>query len=92
MRGEIRLVADTMKVGDTLPILVALFMIFVLWQVATALFGVPDYILPKPLDIGVAMWDRAPLILDALRVSGAEAVAGSSLGLWEAWRWPSCWS
>ena len=38
-----------MKLGDTFPILVALFVILVLWQGATALFGVPDLYLAATL-------------------------------------------
>jgi ABC-type nitrate/sulfonate/bicarbonate transport system permease component len=80
MRQQIRLVANTKKLGDTFPILVALFVILVLWQGATALFGVPDYILPRPFDIAEAMLDRRAVILDALRISGAEAIAGFLIG------------
>jgi ABC-type nitrate/sulfonate/bicarbonate transport system permease component len=69
-----------MRLGDQLAIIVALVVLFGLWQCVTALLGVPDYVLPRPFDIARAMIDRSGLIADALRISGAETVAGFVIG------------
>jgi NitT/TauT family transport system permease protein len=69
-----------MKFGDRLAIVVTLLVLFGGWQDLTMLFGVPDYVLPRPFDIAGAMIERGPLIADALRISGAETVAGFLIG------------
>jgi NitT/TauT family transport system permease protein len=69
-----------MKFGNRLAIIIALLVLFGAWQGGTVLLGVPDYVLPRPLDIVGAMIDRRALIADALRISGTETIVGFLIG------------
>jgi ABC-type nitrate/sulfonate/bicarbonate transport system permease component len=73
-------VASGLKLSDRLAVVIALAVLFTCWQVAIMLFGVPDYILPRPVDIALSILERRDLIGHALAVTGMETVAGFAIG------------
>lgn len=74
------MVARRMKLSGQLPVLVSLVLLLAVWQIGAALFGVPAYILPRPLGIAAAIVDQSHLMGAALWLTGCETVLGFALG------------
>jgi NitT/TauT family transport system permease protein len=63
-----------------LPVAAALALLLLAWQIGAALFDVPTYILPRPLEIVATVFADGPLLRDALTLTLAEAMAGFVVG------------
>ncbi|WP_407051602.1 ABC transporter permease [Methyloraptor flagellatus] len=74
------MVAGGVTWGDRLAVAIGLAALFLIWQGGTMLFAVPDYILPRPLDIAAAIVERRDPITQALIVTGTETIAGFLIG------------
>ena len=51
-----------------------------LWQLIVGLTGVPDYILPGPLQVGAAIWKHAPVLMRHAATTTTEILVGLILG------------
>lgn len=74
------MVAVGMIWRDRLAVMIGLATLLIVWQAATMLFAVPDYILPRPLDIAGAIVERREQIWHALLFTLAETSAGFAIG------------
>ncbi|MBS1165062.1 MAG: ssuC 12 [Proteobacteria bacterium] len=74
------MVAGGVTWRDRLAVVIGLATLFIVWQAATMLFAVPDYILPRPLDIAWAIVERREQIWRALLFTLAETGAGFAIG------------
>jgi NitT/TauT family transport system permease protein len=63
-----------------LPVAVAVIFILLAWQFGAALFNLPTYILPRPVEIVTSAVANAHLLGGALAVTATEAVLGFLLG------------
>ncbi|ABG05945.1 binding-protein-dependent transport systems inner membrane component [Rubrobacter xylanophilus DSM 9941] len=55
-------------------------LVFGMWQLATILFDIPTYILPTPVEVTFTAFEERQRILDAIGVTGLEAVGGFIVG------------
>jgi putative hydroxymethylpyrimidine transport system permease protein len=60
--------------------LIILAGLIALWQAVVSLSGAPPYILPAPLEVAVAWWARADVILEHAALTAAEILLGLALG------------
>lgn len=77
MNGERRAAAGWQSIGTSM---VALIVLLLLWQTATAAFSVPTFILPSPVDIGRAMAEDYPQLLRASRTTSRAVLLGFIVG------------
>lgn len=68
------------RLSRHLPVVIALLLLFLVWQIGTSLMGVPEYILPRPIGIAMAIFDQSHLMGSALWLTGCETVLGFVLG------------
>lgn len=62
------------------PVGVAVAVILLVWQGTTALFGLPAYVLPTPLDIAFGAVANHALLLEGLQTTLAETLMGFAAG------------
>lgn len=60
--------------------LIGLVSLIALWQVIITGFQVKPFIAPDPLTVARALWDQRALLLDNIRPTAAEALAGFVVG------------
>lgn len=72
--------AERLRLDDRLAVALAIVLFLGAWQTATALFDVPAYVLPRPLDILGAIADRRATLGEAIWITGVEAVVGFLIG------------
>jgi NitT/TauT family transport system permease protein len=63
-----------------LPVAAALAILLLAWQLGAALFDVPTYILPRPLEIIATVFADGRVLGDALTLTLAEALLGFLVG------------
>lgn len=63
------------------PVLVSLVVAIVLWELVVRLFGVPDYILPRPEQVVLAIGSNSSVLWDASLVTLLETVLGFITGV-----------
>jgi ABC-type nitrate/sulfonate/bicarbonate transport system permease component len=63
-----------------LPPSAAILVLLAVWQIATVLLGVPDYILPGPIAIVGAIGSSSGILGSALAVTVEEAMLGFAIG------------
>lgn len=68
------------RLAAALPVALAMIALLLGWQFGAALFGLPTYILPRPLEIVVNGFVNAHLLGGALAVTATETVLGFLLG------------
>jgi NitT/TauT family transport system permease protein len=64
-----------------LPAIVAFVLFLVLWQAATAIFHIPSYILPSPIEIATVMVKQWPSLVENSEVTLLESAAGLALSI-----------
>jgi NitT/TauT family transport system permease protein len=64
-----------------LPAIVAFVLFLVLWQASTALFHIPSYILPSPVEIATVMVKQWPSLVENSKVTLLESVTGLALSI-----------
>ena len=77
-RGIGRLVGN--RLVDWVPAVVVLVLVLVLWQEAQAIFGIQDFLLPKPTLIAKTFWDNRSTLLHAGWKTFQEALGGFVIG------------
>ncbi len=76
--GAARLVGR--RVVDWIPAVVVLVLGLVLWQEATAIFHIQNFLLPKPTAIASTFWDNHTDLLKAGWLTFQEALGGFAVG------------
>ena len=54
--------------------------LLIFWQAVVWISAAPPYILPDPMAVAVAWWERAPVILEHAGITALEIVLGLALG------------
>ena len=70
----------TRRLAGFLPVAVTVVALLLVWQAATAVFGIPAYILPAPLDIATGAVDGMALLGDGLATTVTETLLGFAAG------------
>ncbi|PWV99492.1 putative hydroxymethylpyrimidine transport system permease protein [Paenibacillus cellulosilyticus] len=78
------------KVSASIPVIVFVLLLAVIWEVGTSVFDVPHYIIPKLSDVFVSMWDNRALLgkhwlvtlWEALLGLGISIVIGTLAAIW----------
>ena len=78
------------KIGASIPVVVFILLLAVLWEAGTTLFDVPHYIIPKLSDVFISLWDnRAVLgrhwlvtLWEVLLGLGISIVIGTLAAIW----------
>ncbi|MBN8995041.1 MAG: ABC transporter permease [Rhizobiales bacterium] len=65
---------------NLLPVTVALAGLLALWELAIALFRVPGFVLPRPLDIATAVMENPGLYASGMLLTALEAIGGFAAG------------
>ena len=65
---------------DLLPPLLLLAIALAAWEIGPLVFSVPTYVLPRPSEVCVALWNARALAVRHLGVTLVEALAGFALG------------